>query len=158
MISDGQEKPSSSDVKAVDASKVEVEAKATFHPQPSAAETEAAAEAEVSGDASLSFSVLNDYNDSCLSLNLTDELADGVNHSILAAQNFDDNHFSDYWATEQKELEKLKHQLDVYNAEKNRVCFLIKQAFNLIIAAFNTQTISEKSSGRSQYVHFLHIS
>ena len=139
MISDGQEKPSSSDVKeyyhGIVAS--EAEAKATpndFHHQPSA--TEAAAEAEVSGDASLSFSVLNDYNDSCLSLNLTDELADGVNHSILAAQNFDDNHFSDYWATEQKELEKLKHQLDVYNAEKNRVCFLIKQ-----IIAFNAKQL-----------------
>ena len=136
MISDGQEKPSSSDVKAVDASEVEVEAKATFPHQPSATET-TEADAEVSGDASLSFSVLNDYNDSCLSLNLTDELADGVNHSILAAQNFDDNHFSDYWATEQKELEKLKHQLDVYNAEKNRVCFLIKQ----IITAFNAKQL-----------------
>ena len=143
MIANDQEKVSGSDVenasmnshrevnalKDVNAKAVAIEAFHRSSSSPSASMV-AAYNAEATEDASsLSFSVLNDYSGgSCLNINVSDELMS--ENTSATAQKDDAKSNADFWATEQKELEKLKRELDVYNAdEKNGVCLCFPDCF-----------------------------
>ena len=144
MIANDQEKVSGSNVenasmnshrevnalKDENAKAVAIEAFHRSFSSPEASASMAAAyNAEATEDASsLSFSVLNDYSGgSCLNINVSDELMS--ENTSATAQKEDAKSFADFWATEQKELEKLKRELDVYNAEKNGVCLCFLDCF-----------------------------